>query len=121
MAGSNCARAEPDVRSPIEAEDSSESPIVRCGDAAIRAWCYALPMTTQDILVHVLALPHDERAHVAEELLASLEEPEADVAGAWAGELQRRSDEIREGRVEPVEWSAVRDGTLAEIQQRRAR
>jgi len=57
---------------------------------------------------------------VAEELLSSLEEPADEVATAWAAELERRSREVAEGRVQTVAWETVRTEILKEIERRRA-
>jgi putative addiction module component (TIGR02574 family) len=77
-------------------------------------------MSTEDLLIEVLRLPRPERARVAEELLSSLEEPEDDVAAAWAAELERRSRDIAEGRVQTVPWETVRAEVLKELEGRRA-
>ncbi|HVT43372.1 MAG TPA: addiction module protein [Thermoanaerobaculia bacterium] len=42
-------------------------------------------------------LPLDERARLAEELLASLDEKEEDVEAAWAAGINRRAQEVRDG------------------------
>lgn len=79
-------------------------------------------MSTEELLAQVLRLPRQERARVAEELLSSLEEPDdEEVAAAWAHELDRRSREVAEGKVQTVEWSAARAQILEELEQRRAR
>ena len=52
--------------------------------------------------------------------MSSLEEPDEQVAAAWANELERRSREIADGRVPPVDWDAAREHILREIEQRRA-
>jgi putative addiction module component (TIGR02574 family) len=78
-------------------------------------------MSTEELLAHVLRLPRHERAQVAEELLSSLEESSEDeVAVAWAEELDRRSREMAEGKVQPIEWKAARAELLEELGQRRA-
>jgi putative addiction module component (TIGR02574 family) len=77
-------------------------------------------MSTEDLLVEVLRLPRPERARVAEELLSSLEEPEEDVAAAWAMELERRSKDIAEGRVQTIPWETVRAEIVKELEDRRA-
>lgn len=65
-------------------------------------------VSTDELLAQVLRLPRHERARVAEELLSSLEEAdESEVAAAWANELERRSSEIAEGKVQPVEWKTA--------------
>lgn len=75
---------------------------------------------TEELLAEVLRLPRDERARVVEEVLSSLEEAEDDVAAAWAAELERRSREVAEGRVQTVAWETVRAEILRELEQRRA-
>jgi putative addiction module component (TIGR02574 family) len=78
-------------------------------------------MSRKDLLARVLGLSREDRALVAEELLSSLEEPdEAAVAAAWSSELERRSREMDEGKVKPVEWGAARAEILAELELRRA-
>ena len=76
--------------------------------------------TTEELLAEVLRLPRTERARVVEEVLSSLEEPADDVAAAWATELERRSREVAEGRVQTVAWETVRTEILRELEQRRA-
>ena len=77
-------------------------------------------MSTDELLAEALRLPRHDRARVVEELLSSLEEPDDEVAAAWATELQRRSREIAEGRVQTVAWETVRTEILKELGQRRA-
>jgi putative addiction module component (TIGR02574 family) len=48
------------------------------------------------------ALPPEERARLAEELLASFDPHERDVEAAWDGELRRRIDEVERGTVQLV-------------------
>jgi putative addiction module component (TIGR02574 family) len=79
-------------------------------------------MSTDELLAEVLRLPRQERARLAQELLSSLEEPDdEEVAAAWANELERRSREVDEGKVETVEWETVRTEMLKEVEERRAR
>ncbi|MDA1312279.1 MAG: addiction module protein [Acidobacteria bacterium] len=77
-------------------------------------------MSTKDLMVEVLRLPRTERARVAEEILSSLEEPTGEVAVAWVKEIERRSQEIADGRVQTVPWETARTEILSEIGQRRA-
>lgn len=77
-------------------------------------------MSTDELLTEALRLPRHERARVAEELLSSLEEPDDDVAAAWATELERRSRDVAEGRVQTVDWETVRAEILKDLEQRRA-
>ena len=77
-------------------------------------------MSMDKLLAEVLRLPRRERACLAEELLSSLEEPDEEVAAAWARELEKRSREIAEGRVQTVDWETARAQILNELEQRRA-
>lgn len=77
-------------------------------------------MTTEELLAQIMRLPRDERVRVAEQLLSSLEEPDEQVAVAWALELERRSREMAEGKVQAVEWETARAEVLKELEQRRA-
>lgn len=70
--------------------------------------------------MQLLRLPRAERARVAEEVLSSLEEPDEQVAAAWATELERRAREMAEGRVPSVDWDVARVQILKELEQRRA-
>jgi putative addiction module component (TIGR02574 family) len=77
-------------------------------------------MSTDELLAEALRLPRSERAQVAEELLSSLEESDDEVASAWASELERRSQEVAEGRVQTAAWGTARTSILKELEQRRA-
>ena len=60
----------------------------------------------------LLALPLDERAEFAAELLASLDDEDslddpAEVELAWRDELSRRSEQIATGSVATVGWDQV--------------
>ncbi len=77
-------------------------------------------MSTEKLLAEALRLSRAERARVAEELLFSLEEPDEEVAAAWARELEKRSREVAEGRVQTVDWETARTQILKELEQRRA-
>jgi putative addiction module component (TIGR02574 family) len=77
-------------------------------------------VSREELLARLLQLPRAERARLAEDVLSSLEEPDEQVAAAWARELERRSHEIAEGRVQSVDWDSVRVQILKEIEQRRA-
>ena len=77
-------------------------------------------MSTDELLVEALRLPRPERARVAEEILASLEETDEQVAAAWAEELERRSGDVAEGRVQLLAGETVRARILNELGLRRA-
>jgi putative addiction module component (TIGR02574 family) len=67
---------------------------------------------SQDLLREALALPPEERADVAAELLASLDEPapadEAAVQAAWAQEIERRARRALSGESKGEPWDGVR-------------
>lgn len=70
---------------------------------------------TNRLLQEALSLGPDERATLAAELLASLDDTEGDVQSAWAAEIERRSRDAAEERGE--DWRVVlediRAGVLA--------
>lgn len=62
---------------------------------------------TRDLLTEALELPLDDRAKLAAELLESLEQAEADVANAWAREIESRVAAARAGTLASTDWRAV--------------
>ena len=59
--------------------------------------------TTEEIEKAVLHLPLQERAHLAQKLLESLDQlPEAEARQLWLVEAQRRADEIDQGKIQLV-------------------
>ncbi len=61
------------------------------------------------ILGTALALPPDERAWLAEELIASLDQgKDSAVDSAWAAEIERRIAEVESGEVETLSWEDAR-------------
>jgi putative addiction module component (TIGR02574 family) len=67
----------------------------------------------QQLLREVLTLPSDERADVAAELPASLDEPPAEdraaVQAAWTKEIERRAHRVLAGESAGEPWEDVRD------------
>lgn len=61
-----------------------------------------MPDLLTDLSFQAQALPPQERARSAEELLASLDPHQPDVDAAWDRELRRRTDEFEYGVVQPV-------------------
>ena len=60
------------------------------------------------LLEEALRLPPDERAEVAEQLIASLDEaPDTDVEQAWQEEIQKRIQQIDRGEVKTIPWEEV--------------
>jgi putative addiction module component (TIGR02574 family) len=76
-------------------------------------------MSADELLAEVLRLPRSARARLAEDVLSSLEEPDEQVALSWAREIERRSREIAEGRLEAADWGATREQVLKELGDRR--
>ena len=76
----------------------------------------------QEVLREALALPVDERANVAAELLASLDEgsdedPTA-VEAAWAAEIETRARRVTSGESSDIPWEDVRARAEAELRNR---
>jgi len=65
------------------------------------------------LLREALRLPQEERADVAAELLASLDEPSsedpAEVRAAWATEIERRARRVLADESDGERWEEVRD------------
>ena len=76
----------------------------------------------QELLREVLALPVKERADVAAQLLASLDDAAAtdpaEVEAAWAEEIERRARRVMAGETAGIPWDDVRRRAEAELRQR---
>jgi putative addiction module component (TIGR02574 family) len=76
----------------------------------------------QELLREALTLPVAERADVAAELLASLDDAEkenpAEVEAAWAAEIERRARRVMSGESAGVPWEDVRRRAEAELRKR---
>ncbi len=68
------------------------------------------------ILEEALALDADERAGLAVELLASLQEREQDVEKAWAAEIERRSRNAADER--GTDWRVALEEIRADVLRR---
>jgi putative addiction module component (TIGR02574 family) len=81
-----------------------------------------MPSRAQELLREALALPLSERADVAAELLASLDdaaaEHPADVEAAWATEIERRARRVMAGESTGIPWQDVRRRAEAELRRR---
>jgi len=65
----------------------------------------------RQVLRDALALPLDERADVAAQLLASLDdssEDPAEVEAAWAAEIEKRAQRVMDGSPAGTSWQDVR-------------
>ena len=63
----------------------------------------------QKVLEQAMALPAEDRAELAAQLLATLDDREDEVESAWAAEIQRRASEARERPNEDEDWHSVLD------------
>ena len=75
----------------------------------------------QELLREALTLPITERADVAAELLASLDEAEAEnpveVEAAWAAEIEKRARRVMAGESAGIPWEEVRRRAEAALRQ----
>jgi putative addiction module component (TIGR02574 family) len=76
----------------------------------------------QELLREALDLPVDERAGVAAELLASLDDGAtvnpAEVEAAWAAEIELRARRVMNGESQGIPWDQVRARAEAELRKR---
>ena len=77
-------------------------------------------MTTnaQKVFEEALTLEPNDRAQLAAELLASLDDVEDDIETAWAAEIQRRAAEARENPHDDEDWRVVLDDIQREVLSR---
>src|SRR5437588_3326582 len=103
-----------------------DSPPYGCGPHSVAPDLDLLPLYTgvmtneaEALLREALALPDEDRADVAAELLASLDSPVADdpavVRDLWSQELQRRARRVLSGEAVGEDWSAVRQRLADEL------
>lgn len=75
----------------------------------------------QELLREALALPISERADVAAELLASLDdaadEDPAEVEAAWAAEIEKRARRVMAGESAGIPWEDVRKRAEAALRK----
>ena len=71
-------------------------------------------MSIQEMEAELLKLPSDERARLAEVLIASLDD-EDEIAEAWADEAERRLEELRSGVVKGIPAEEVFAGLRSQI------
>ena len=77
---------------------------------------------SQELLQEALTLSVKERADVAAQLLASLDDAAVDepaeVEAAWAEEIERRARRVLSGESAGIPWEAVRRRGEAELRRR---
>lgn len=73
------------------------------------------------VLREALALPADERAQVAADLLASLDEEREEteeVTSSWAAEIERRARQVLEDQSSGEDWATARDRIAGQLRSR---
>lgn len=74
--------------------------------------------TGQKLLEDALALAANDRAEMAAQLLASLDDAEADVEKAWATEIARRAADARRNPNDDEDWRTALDEIQREVLSR---
>jgi putative addiction module component (TIGR02574 family) len=71
----------------------------------------------RDVVAAAMSLPPEARAQLAEQLLDSLDPRRQEVDAAWAAEIEKRIQEIEDGRAELI----PHDEVIARARERAAR
>ena len=75
--------------------------------------------TFTDVWKEASELSEADRAALAGLLIESLEgEPDPDVEGAWAAEIEKRVAELDAGTVKSIPWEEVRQRLLDRLNER---
>jgi putative addiction module component (TIGR02574 family) len=78
-----------------------------------------MSISAEALLDSALKLPSQDRARIAAELIASLDgTPEAGVEAAWDAEVERRIEQVDQGKVQLLDWNAVK-AEVAQVVKRR--
>jgi putative addiction module component (TIGR02574 family) len=73
-------------------------------------------VTKKEVFDQALALPPDERARLAHDILASLDGPPDEGASEeWVREIERRVREVKDGSVKLVDWKDTRARILKRL------
>jgi len=76
-------------------------------------------MTEEILFDEALKLPTDRRAALAAALIGSLDgEPDEDAEAAWAAEIERRVQDVRDGTARTEDWELVRDRARDRLRNR---
>jgi len=70
------------------------------------------------VLESALQLQANDRAKIAAELLASLDEREEDVAAAWASEIERRAADAETDPDDEDDWRTAFDEIQSDVLSR---
>lgn len=77
-------------------------------------------MTRKELHDQAMALPPDERARLAHQIIASLDGPaDKEAAEAWVREIERRVREVKNGSVKLVGWKDARSRILKRLSARK--
>jgi Putative addiction module component len=90
----------------------------RLKDARQNTYDTSMTTNAEQLLRDALTLAPNDRARIAAELLASLDEAEADVEAAWAIEIQRRAAEARQNPHDDEDWRVALDEIQREVLSR---
>jgi len=72
------------------------------------------------LLGAVLDLSPEDRAHLAREIISSLDEPRDEGAeAAWLTEIERRYQEVSDGSAELSDWEDVRERVKKKLASKR--
>jgi putative addiction module component (TIGR02574 family) len=75
----------------------------------VTTYNHNMTQEAHELLQKALALPENERAELAGNLISSLETTiDPDVDAAWQDEVSRRAREVQSGKVKTVAWEDVR-------------
>jgi len=80
-------------------------------------------MTTAELRANVLSLPSEDRAALAHDLIASLDAEKVDpqVDALWATEIERRAQDVADGKVALVDANDVHAEAARRLRARAGR
>ncbi len=68
-----------------------------------------MSISAEALLDSAFKLPSEDRARIATELIASLDGiPGAGVEAAWDVEVERRIEQVDQGKVQLLDWNVVK-------------
>src|SRR5438552_5335406 len=77
--------------------------------SCVSTYNLCMSQEAHELLQKALALPENERAELAGNLISSLDAAvDANVEAAWQHEVSRRLQEVQSGNVKTVPWEDVR-------------
>jgi hypothetical protein len=86
--------------------------------ACLTAYDEGVTTNAQKLLQEAMTLAANDRAELAAQLLATLDEAEADVESAWAAEIERRAAEARRNPGDDEDWRVALDEIQRELLSR---